>query len=313
MMPIYLICGPSWALINEEVNKITKDEINISYFNYIDDELDTILEDAAHLSLFDDKKIIIVKNANVFGSDKSKEDELEKLEKYLENPNPNSIIIFCLTEKADERRKVTKIIKDKYTYINLRPMTANELTNKIAREFKEHNLSVDFRTAEYIAASCLNNYDLIWKEIEKIATFYGKEKTAIEYDDVVGLIPRTIEENIFRFSDAVIKKEDKKMFELFKDLKRINEEPVVLLNNLAREFRLMYKCYILNKDGLRLKDIASELKLQDWQAEKALKNSYNYRSDDILDKIVQLSDLDIAIKSGKIDKYLGIEMFLLEI
>jgi len=230
-------------LIKEELNKILKEETNVIYGDYQTEGIDFFLEEAAYFSLFDEKKYIIVKNATLFDTSKTKEEDLKKLEKYLNNPNPNTVLIFYLTTKPNERKKITKIIKDKYQYISIKDLTPKDLITKIISIFKHHNFNIDYESVRFIASSTLNNYDLACKEIEKILTYYDKDDKNIAYNDIINLIPKTVEENIFRFSDAVVNKETKKMFELLNDLKQIKEEPVVLINTLAREYRLMYNCF----------------------------------------------------------------------
>ena len=60
---IYLLYGTLDALITDYINKIIKkeniDDINISKYN-VDDLVSNIIEDASTISLFDDKKLIIV-------------------------------------------------------------------------------------------------------------------------------------------------------------------------------------------------------------------------------------------------------------
>ena len=71
---IYLIAGESNQLINEELKKITKECDNILYIDYNNSSIDDILAEASYYSMFNDKKVVIVKNANFFASDKISED-----------------------------------------------------------------------------------------------------------------------------------------------------------------------------------------------------------------------------------------------
>src|SRR5690625_3311254 len=96
---IYLISSSSFRLMEEEIEKIVKGN-KYSTFDLNTVLLDEVLEEAAYFSLFDEKKYMVVKNANIFGSSKrksvdeenvSKKDE--KLLKYLEDPNYNTILI----------------------------------------------------------------------------------------------------------------------------------------------------------------------------------------------------------------------------
>ena len=98
-MNIYLITSDSIKLIDEELKKILKKETNIETFDLNNVELEDILIEAQYVSMFNDKRVIVVKNANIFGSGKIAEKKTELLLKYLESPNENTILIFTYNDK----------------------------------------------------------------------------------------------------------------------------------------------------------------------------------------------------------------------
>ena len=102
----YLIAGTSNYLINEEIKKIIGDE-DYTKIDYLDTTMDEIVVEASYNDLFGSKKNIIVKNANLFME--KNEAATKNLEKYLENPNSNTTLIF-VCEKVNERLKIVSII-----------------------------------------------------------------------------------------------------------------------------------------------------------------------------------------------------------
>ena len=81
---------------------------------------------------------------------------------------------------------------------------------------------------------------------------------------------------------------------------------------LAREYRNM----LLVKEAYYSKDkdtYLSALNLQKWQQDKLLKNCANYTRKSLEDELVKLAQIDLDIKSGKIDKNLALEMYLLNL
>ena len=73
---MYLLYGLEKYLIDEEIKKIIKDNnidsININKYNLENTLLEEIIDDASTISLFQDKKIIIVENAYIFSASGSK-------------------------------------------------------------------------------------------------------------------------------------------------------------------------------------------------------------------------------------------------
>ena len=52
--------------------------------------------------------------------------------------------------------------------------------------------------------------------------------------------------------------------------------------------------------------------MQEWQLDKIINNTYSYSIRDLEDKLLDLEKLDYQLKTSKIDKYLGLEMFILK-
>ena len=112
---------------------------------------------------------------------------------------------------------------------------------------------------------------------------------------------------------SVMNKDLKKAIQYLEDLTTLKVEPLSLINLLAREYRNMLILKTLEEEKYMRKDIAKELGLQDWQYDKTSKNASNYHKDDLKDYLVHLEKLDYQIKSGKIDKLVGLKIFLLDL
>ena len=73
---VYILYGTINYLINKEITKIIKDnnieEINVNKYDLNNTYLIDIVNDASSMSLFDDKKIIIVDKIYIFNGNKKK-------------------------------------------------------------------------------------------------------------------------------------------------------------------------------------------------------------------------------------------------
>ena len=113
---LYLLYGLEKFLINDEISKIIKtnniDEYSISKFNAKTTSIDEILLDAISMPLFGEKRLVIIEDAYFFTSEKAEDEVIKKLENYLNDHNKKNINIFVSnTEKLDERKKITKLVK----------------------------------------------------------------------------------------------------------------------------------------------------------------------------------------------------------
>lgn len=311
-MKIVLINGESILLINEAVSNIVKENKNVTSFDMNGCEIEDILLEAGYFSMFEEEKIIIVRNANFFGSGKLSEKDLNTLLKYLENPNDLTSIIFICNEKIDARKKITKLMKEKYEIITIPNLKYYEIENRIEKYFLKENYKIDKDTVKYIVASSLNNYDLAMSECEKIILYYN-EPSYIKRKDVENIVSKSINANNFLFVDALIEGDLEKSLNLLSDIKTMKIEPTILISLIARDIRIMLNVKKLLEQNKREYEILSELNLMDWQLEKYLKKAFPYKIKELEEWLVKLTNIDLKIKSGKLDKYYALELLILDI
>lgn len=321
MNNVYLISSNSVYLMEEEIKKIVKDNI-CSSFDLNNVELDDVIEEASYFSLFDEAKYMVVKNADIFKASKKKseEDGEEKVSKkdqrlldYLENPNSNTILIFTVYGKVDSKKKICKIIKDRYSFIEIKDFKPAELINIADSKLKEDGYKADKVVLNYIVNNCLNNYDLIINEINKIKLYYGKG-TKLNLEEVSNIVSRNVKDNNFKFIEVVMKKDIKEAFKMLDDLMLQKVEPIMLLSMFAKEIRLTLLTKKLCNKRYDKRSIMDTLGIKfDFQVDKLINNAYNFKESELEHLLLYLCDMDLKIKSGKISNKLGIEMFIMEI
>lgn len=311
-MNIHLIIGNSRELNEEKINEIVANGLNIIRMDLDENSIEDVIEEAGYLSLFSEQKYIVVKNANIFSSKKSNEKEINKLLAYFENPNPETTIVFVTEKKLDERKKVTKILKNKFKIHLIDELKDKELYLKVLAEFEMDKYKISSFAVNYIIKSCLEKYDLIYQEINKLKLYKIDDKIITD-DDVIEATSISYENNIFDFTNSVIKKDIKKAFLILENLKLMKQEPIVLLVVLANQYRLMYQSKALSRQGKSQGEIAKILKVNPNAIWHSLQNGYNYSFEELLTKIENLADLDYKIKSGEVDRFLGFDVFLLNV
>lgn len=311
-MKINLINGESFLLINEKISEIVGNSSNIATFDMLENTLEDVLIEAGYVSMFQESKFIIIKNANFFGTEKLKDSDAEVLLSYLEHPSDQAVLIFVCSSKLDLRKKITKLIKEKYNLIIIPSLKYYEIENRVSENFRKNNFKIDNDTVKYIVQNGLNNYDIVMSEVEKIKLFYN-DPGYISFNDVQNLVSKSINTNNFLFVDAIVDRDLEKSLELLKDLKIMKVEPAILLSLIARDFRIMLQIKTLLELGKREYEIMTELGLQDWQLEKYLKKIFPYKVKELESVLIKLADIDLSIKTGKVEKYVALELFILDI
>lgn len=307
---IYLLYGKEEYLINEEIKNIIKNnniyDMNISKYDLLLDNINLVINDAASISLLSDKKLIIVNNSICFETAKSIDTTL--LEQYFNNINENTIIVFIVNkEKLDERRKVTKIVRK----IGIVKEYNNINTMQFAKTlFDEYQITDSL--IKLLIDRVGDNITLLSNEIKKIKLYKGNDLN-ITQNDILNLTVKSLEPNNFKLIDAIILKDKNLAISLYNERLKLNEEPIAIIIALANQIRIMYQVKQLYIDGYTENNIANILKIHPYRIKLAYQNSKKYDSKLLLKYLYELALLDIDIKSGKIDKKLGLELFILSI
>ena len=307
---IYLLYGTEKLLIEQETNKIINtyniNIENIIKYNLENTSIGIVIEDAETYSMFDDKKIIIVENSFIFTGKKVIEQNIEVLENYLNNYNPDTILIFTIiTEKLDERKKIVKQINKIGQVKNL---VSNDIRLFVKNNFGDYKISNS--DIDLLLERVVNNLSILNNEINKIK-IYKNDNKQITTNDILELTSKSVDTDIFKFIDNIINKNKSKVLETYDELIKLGEEPIKIIVMLANQFRLMYQVKGLTKKGYSEKDIAKILDIHPYRVKLSLGKSKNFSDDNLLKILKQLADLDSDIKKGNIDKYLGLELFIL--
>lgn len=303
---LYLFYGTNAFGIKKEIEKILKDnnDLNVSRYDMEEDEIGVILNDALTMSLFEENKIIICDNSNIF-SGSCKADE--KVEEYLKCPNPNTQIIFILNaEKPDERKKITKLIRKNGTVKEF-----NETDPKVIVKNMLTGYNISPSTISLLINRVGNNLDTLTNEINKII-LYKDNDLNITDEDILKLTHKTVDTDVFKLIDYIVTDNKKNALEIYYELIKRGEEPIKIIIMLANQFRIIYQSKTLRSKGYSEKDIADILKIHPYRVKLALEKAAKYSSKLLLKYLNDLADMDMGIKSGEMNKNNSLEMFILE-
>lgn len=309
---IYLLYSTEKLLIDQELSKIFNtynvNIENIIKYNLENTSINTVIEDAQTYSMFDDKKVIIVENSYIFSGKKGIEQNIDMLESYIKNYNPDTILIFTIvTEKLDERKKIVKEISKCGQVKNLINNDIKSFVKNNFNDYKINNSDIDL-----LIERVGNNLSILNNEITKIKTYKNNDKQ-ITTNDIISLTTKSIDTDIFKFIDNIIDKNKSNALETYNELIKLGEEPIKIIVMLANQFRLMFQVKGLTKKGYSEKDIAKILNIHPYRVKLSLGKSKCFSDDRLLNILKQLAELDSNIKKGNIDKYLGLELFILNI
>lgn len=306
---VEVLYGTESFLINEYLEKIKGERQieNIIKYNLEETTLMDIIEDALYIDLFNNDKMIIVYNS-YFLNDLSMDTTI--LEDYFNHKNEKTLLFFISDkEKLDERKKIVKLFKKENKIKQFNKLEEKTLEEKIKEKLKSQNFEIDFLALKELINRCKNNYQDILNEINKLILYKDNEKN-ITIEDVKKVVSKPLEDNIFKLLGAITENNKKQIFDIYEDILNTGEDPIKILVMIANEFRLIYEVKIMN--NLNEQELSTIMKIHPYRIKKAKEKTYSYTKEKLEIILNKLSDLDYNIKSGNVDKYAGLELFLIE-
>ena len=318
--PIYLLYGTEAFLINETkqilLNQILNEEekeFNLAVYDLEETPVEAVVEDAETYPFLGERKVIILHNPVFLTAEKSKEKvehNLSRLEAYIKEPAPYSVMVLSAPyEKLDERKKITKELKRNAEIIEAKKLNEKELKSFINNHVKINGMEIDEAAIEQLMALVGTNLFMISSEIEKL-TLYAAESGRIDINLVDKLVARSLEQNIFTLIDKVVNRKLDEALRIYYDLLKQNEEPIKILALLAGQFRLIYQVKDLSRRGYGQQQIAGILKTHPFRVKLALGQASKFTDEELSYLINQLAEADYHMKSGSMNKSLLIEMLL---
>lgn len=307
MNTMYLIVTNDKITLDNKLDELIKHnkDIEVVHYDLLETPIDRLIEDLDTYNFLANKKIIVGHNACFLSSDKTKslvEHNLEKFEKYIENPSQDNILIL-VCNNIDKRKKITSLFSKKAEVI----AEVIDINNLIKQRLEDYKM--DNSTIKLLLEYCLNDHERVLNEIEKLK-LYKLEEKVITSSDIESIVMKNMDDNIFHLVDSILTGNKKYAFTLYQDFLLHGEQVVNIIRILANKIRLIYQVKVLLNEGNSDQKISKLLKVHEYPVKLAREASYKYSDSILLDKLEQLAQLDLEIKKGETNGLVEFEMML---
>lgn len=315
----YFILGDNGPYVENELNKLIKkhikerDDFNYVTFDMENISINDVVEDAMTLPFMCDHKMVVLKNPYFLTAKRVRtefEFDDEVLISYLESPSDfTDMIILATGLELDERKSIIKKLKKLCEVITIESVNEKQIPFMVEKIFAANEVKIERKALDELCIRCGKNATRARVEAEKLCTYSNN----IVYEDVINLVSRELDDNIFNLIEGIVMHDTSKAMQTYYDIKFMNSaDPVMLLSSVANQLRFMYQVGTMKENGYSISQIASALNVKNpYRVEITLKKLNRTSTDDVLVLLNRLSKLDIMIKKGKIDKNMGFELFLL--
>jgi len=275
--------------VRDAVLPAGKDDFNDNVFYGKQVTAELILEAAMTYPVFAEKRLVTVKDAHQLPAA-----ELEKLIPYLQNPVPETCLLF-IADKIDNRRKFFQQFKKYGTLIEFKPLTEREIPRYVRQTLGEVQISSD--GLDLFCLMVDGNLHEIHGELEKLLTYIGAARL-IETKDVEAVVSRGRVESVFELGKAVGRGDVAKGLSLLKRLNASGEAPLKILSLLVRHFRQLWQVRELQVKKRPVQEIAKVVGVPFFVVDEFIRQGKKFSRNDFQQAFELFLQTDLAMKSS---------------
>ena len=297
-LPVYLVTGDEVLLHDEACDAIRKHLRALDYSErelyHVDSQFnwDSLIESANSLSLFAERKIIELR----LGSQSIKKAESDLLQRYLDDPAPDTVI-FILANRLDSNAKKSawfKVVEKLGLVVEIWPVEIDELPRWLAGRISRYPIQLDREALQLLADRVEGNLLAAQQELEKLALLYPNQTlSASDVDEAVGDMSRF---DAFSLADAAMQRQPARVQHIIQTLRLEGVEATLILWALSREMRTLVSIINEIAAGKSYDTLASKFRLFG-KRKNVLRNASRQISVAKLERLLRLcGDADQAVK-----------------
>lgn len=270
-----------------------------------------IIQEALTYTLLGKQRLLIVDNPYFLTSQRKpsldQDQDFSSLEQLFQQTLDLPHILFVLEEPWDGKNKWVKLLKQTNDLVDLPPLKKIEWSSVVDQESKLRILTMAYGPKSLFIDRLYPDLDRAMQELDKLALL-GEPLTERH---IQTLIPLTLESNVFELSNALFSGKTNDAITIYQALMLQRVEPVTLLSLCARQLLLIVRVYALADEGLSQSAIANAMNIHEYRVKLMLQHKKIVPIHRVETAICTLADLDYHIKSGQIDRFQGMELWLL--
>jgi len=281
-----------------------KTGLNLIRFNENSLDFDKIKQSIGAVSMFDEKKLIILENIL-----KNKDFQGEFFSYIKKNKLKDSQEIILVIYQEG---KIDAAIKRRINlFEEFKPLEGLDLANWVKREIAKHKMNIDQMSLKKLVAYVGNDLWQMNSEIGKLISYKAGE--SINERDIDLLVKSKVDLNIFKTLDALAQKDKKTALRLLHEHISQGENENYLLSMFVYQLRTLIKLKDLVEKGTPFYSLAQKSGLHPYVVKKSSSQIRNFSLDQLKRIYQRLLEIDSGIKTGRIDGLTALDILVGEI
>lgn len=290
----YLIVGDDPYLTIAAIERVISGIPELSVAHYgPEDEISQVLEALNTPAMFGDIRVVVIRDADDLSAQ-----ALRQIEQYLEAPSADSSLV--LTSKKP-LLKIATAVKKVGRVIEASRGKRSDVFSWLRDEIKARGLKPAGDAHSALVEAVGEERLALSQALDELLLLLG-EGARLTAQDVRKQFKERSDVRVFGFVDAVAGRESGQALEVLHRLVRMGESPQALFWLLARHFRMLLVAGSTNP-----KEVAKQLGLPSWRAEKLSRQSRNYTPDELANAFVLLAEADRRMKKSEEPELLTLE------
>lgn len=293
--------------IIEEYKKIHKNGLNLRFFDCeeSDSVIDNLKDEVRQSSIFKEKRLNII--TNLFSSALVREKFSEGVKDLLKS---DDIIVVYEEQDIKKSDPLFKNLLKSAKSQEFKELSGAQLIKWIEKEFEYRKTRIDPLALNLFLDYVGNDLWRLFNEIEKLVNF--KNGKTITVPDIKLLIRPKIENDIFKTIDAISQKDKKQALNLLYSHLDNGDSPIYLLSMMAWQFRniLMVKDLLEKNKPYDL--IVKKTGLHPFVVKKSYYQSQKFSLSAIKKIYQRIFEVDLGMKTGKIDQEMALDLLIAE-
>jgi DNA polymerase III subunit delta len=283
---------------------LRKDKFYARAFDCSRDRVQEILQEIRGVSLFGEKKLLILENP--FSNQEIAEKILEYKDELVKTPH---VLVFSQEGAIGEQDPLFIFLKRQGKVQEFSPLSSRSLGAWISQEFLRYGVQVLPDVQSALIGTVGND---LWRLSNEIAKLVSYSKGAVLSRSMVeSLVEPMVEPEIFATIDAIASRNVKQALALLAEHEKHGDPPLRILATIGFQFRALLAIKEMADRSLSYADVVRKTKLHPYVVKKAWDAAKHFSLDELKKGLRRIFDIELGLKTGTMESSRALSWFVL--